>query len=657
VGLKTVRVPPGIEPLFAQAEEIVSRYFRAMSLDAEHGTIEVFGERYVLVRAASLSVEFFSLVYDLYGPGRESDAEDFARNILFDLAHAIGKSDARDFHAKMGLSDPIARLSAGPVHFSHTGWAFVEIAPESNPVNSSDFQLLYDHPYAFEADAWLRAGKTRTFPVCIMNAGYSSGWCEESFSMDLVASEILCRAKGDEACRFVMAPPDRIEEHVARYLQKERAGAGRGHTIPDFFARKRIEEELRRARDELEVRVTQRTEELLRANERLRQEIAEREAMEKRLRQSHKLEALGRLTGGIAHDFNNLIGIVIGHGSILEKKIPADDPLRIHLTEITNAGMRAAGLARQLLAFGRAQVPRRQVLDLNSIVTDLGNMLQRVIGEDIELLPSMCETPCLIEADRSQIEQVVLNLVVNARDAMPKGGKVSVSTWQATAPVETTIDVPPGSYVVLTVRDEGVGMDEETISKIFDPFFTTKEDGGTGLGLSTVYGIVRQGGGTVRVESKPGKGSRFDVYWPRVDATSYRHASSAPRIPVARKAHGVILLVEDQASFRAMVAEVLTDLGYRVLVADGPDAALAIARSEGQTLDLLLTDVVMPRMSGRELAEELVTTLPALRVLYMSGYADDAVLRDGLKPEGARFLQKPFTTAVLEKALRELMEA
>ena len=241
---------------FADAERHVSRYFRDRKDDPEHGTIEIFGERYVLVRAAALSVEFFALVEALYGAGREAEADEFARNILFDLAHAVGKADAHNFHAKMGLVDPIERLSAGPVHFAHAGWAFVDILPDSRPLPDEAFFLLYDHPYSFESDAWIRAGKRRQRPACIMNAGYSSGWCEESFGVTLVSTEILCRAKGDSVCRFLMAHPDRIAAEVERYLTKRPRAALRAPDrllgIPDFFSRKRIEEELYRARDELE---------------------------------------------------------------------------------------------------------------------------------------------------------------------------------------------------------------------------------------------------------------------------------------------------------------------------------------------------------------------------------------------------------------------
>ena len=249
MALRTVRTPTEMEPLFTRAEEVVSSYFSKREHNPAAGTIEIYGERYVLVRGAALSVEFFQLVRHLFGEGREADARDFARNILFDLSHAIGRSDAKSFHAKMGLTDPIAKLSAGPVHFSHSGWAFVDILPESKPSPDENYYLIYNHPYSFEADAWERAGIEADFPVCVMNAGYSAGWCEESFGVALVASEIMCRAKGDACCRFIMAPPARIKKHIEQYLQSEPvlAGRTRTHTIPELFDRKQAEMAAERA--------------------------------------------------------------------------------------------------------------------------------------------------------------------------------------------------------------------------------------------------------------------------------------------------------------------------------------------------------------------------------------------------------------------------
>src|SRR5215471_8362318 len=438
MALNTVNVPPKMELLFHRAEEIVSRFFSERRDDPSRGTIEIFGERYVLVRAASLSVEFFQLVSDLYGEDRRDEADAFARNILFDLAHGLGKSDARNFQAKMSLEDPIARLSAGPVHFAYAGWAFVDISPESVPAPDESFYLVYDHPYSFESDAWLRASKGRDFPVCIMNAGYSAGWCEESFGVKLVSSEILCRARHDETCRFIMAHPDRIEAHVARYMeaQPHLASRIRDHQIPGLFARKRMEEALRRSHADLERWLEERTSELRAANERLRSEMKERELVEKKLRQAHKLEAIALLAGGVAHDFNNLIAVMLTRAGLLERRLPEGDPARDELEQIRRAAERAALLTKKLLAFGRVQVVQRQVVDVHTVLADLWGTLLPLIGEDIVLEQRLHRSPNgsplmtgpAIEADRGQLEQVIMNLVLNARDAMPRGGRLLIET-------------------------------------------------------------------------------------------------------------------------------------------------------------------------------------------------------------------------------------
>ena len=660
MSLKTVRVPEAMVPAFEEAERVVSAYFQRCLQEPERGEIEICGERYLLVRAASLSVEFFGLVQSLYGPGREEEAAAFTRNILFDLAHTIGKADAKSFHTKMGLQDPIARLSAGPVHFSHAGWAFVDILPESVAAPDDSYCLVYDHPYSFESHAWLQAGRTATFPVCIMNAGYSSGWCEESFGLELVASEVLCRARGDDHCRFVMATPHTIEGHVRDYrrARPQLSGCIEGFQIPDFFARKRAEEELRRSHEELERRVELRTLELSEANERLQHEMAERERVEGELRQTHKLEAVGRLAGGIAHDFNNLMGVVLGRCSILRSRIAPDDPLRVEVEEIRAAGERAAALTQQLLAFGRAQLLRSEVLDLDRTVDDLVHVLRPLIREDIEIRRVPSAGVGCVEVDRGRIEQVVMNLVINARDAMPAGGVLTVETTRVPdEQADPSAGLEPGSYAALSVADTGVGMDEATRSRVFEPFFTTKEEGqGVGLGLSTVYGIVRQSGGGVAVSSTPGQGSRFTVYLPCSARRATEVAPPGGEEPTVRGSE-TVLLVEDRQNLRTVLAQLLQDFGYEVLSAGSPQEAIEIVAAHPGTIHVLLTDVVMPRMSGADLARRVTAQRPDVRVLYMSGHAPDAVLRAGVLEQKAAFLQKPFTPELLASKLREVLRA
>ena len=679
MGLNTVRVPPDQEPFFARAEEIVSQYFRDLRRDPAHGTIEIHGERYVLVRAAALSVEFFSLVEELYGPGREAEADEFARNILFDLAHAVGKSDAHSFCARTGVALPVERLAAGPVHFSHAGWAFVEILPESRPVAGDDYYLLYDHPYSFESDAWLRAGRRRENPVCIMNAGYSSGWCEDSFGLSLVAVEVLCRARGDDACRFIMAPPARIEAHLARFRAERGMAAGRPPTstvIPDFFSRKRMEEELRHARDELERRVEERTRELTLANERLVREIDERERAEGRLLQTYKLEAVGRLAGGIAHDFNNLMAIITVNCDLLRRRLGDDPALTGFVDDIAAAGGRAAALTQQLLAFSRAQPAVHAVLDLNEIVADLGRMLVRVIGEDVLLVTRLADHLAAVEADRGQLEQVLMNLVVNARDAMPAGGTLTIETESGEldeARAAALGGIGAGRCVILRVSDTGSGMDEATLAHIFDPFFTTKgaspaptkgtataeaptvegarSTHGTGLGLATVYGIVKQASGAIAVTSAPGQGTRISIYLPCSEATAPARREET-RDAEAHEGTETILVVEDQPRLRDVLAVVLRGFGYEVLAAKDAEDAVRLAESHAGPIELLLTDVVMPRTSGPQLAARIQRIRAGIQVLFMSGYTADAMVAHGGPGAGTALLQKPFGPDELGRAVR-----
>lgn len=656
MALKTVKVPAAMEAPFVAAEAVVSAYFRDRKEQPERGTIEICGERYLLVRAASLSVEFFSLVEELYGPGRQREAEEFSRNLLFDLAHALGKSDAHNFHTKMGLVDPIARLSAGPIHFSLTGWAFVDILPESKPQANDDYYLIYEHPYSFESDAWVRAGAQRGFAVCIMNSGYSSGWCEESFGVKLVATEVMCRAAGDDHCRFIMAHPDKIEQHVGRYLetQPEQVLQQANYRVPDFFSRKRMEEELRKARDELELRVDERTKELSEANQRLVREMAERKRIEEQLVQTRKLEAVGRLAGGIAHDFNNIMAVVLGSTDLLLHRLPPDDPLRSIVDEIRAAGSHAAALTQQLLAFSRGQSPVREILQINDVITDLGRMLDPLIGASITLRLTLEGSLGAVELDRGQLEQAIVNLVVNGRDAMPQGGTLTIGTANVDVDgaLAERLAVEPGRYVRLTVEDGGVGMSDDVLAQAYDPFFTTKEHGGTGLGLSTVYGIVKQSDGGIVVTTEPGRGTSFALYFPRAD----RSATSRPTSQegVEPRCTETLLVVDEEEPLRRALSVLLSGLGYVVLETGDPREAIRLANDHQRPIHMLLTDVVVQGMSGPELALRVVSARPRVKVLFMAGLTDRHLTDD--QNGQALVLQKPFSGETLALRVRQLLD-
>jgi len=390
--------------------------------------------------------------------------------------------------------------------------------------------------------------------------------------------------------------------------------------------------------------------------------ITERKRLEEQFRQAQKMEAVGRLSGGIAHDFNNLLGVIIGYGEILREKLLESDPLRTSADEILRAGHRAADLTRQLLAFSRQQVLEPRVLDLNSVVSDLERMLRRLIGEDIELTGALDPSLGTVRADQGQIEQAIVNLVVNARDAMPNGGKLIVET--ANIEMDDVFvrrypyPVQPGRYVRITVSDTGTGMDSATQARIFEPFFTTKPKGhGTGLGLSMVYGVVKQSGGYIDVYSEPGIGTTFKIYLPRVDEVVTSEPSQPAQHVPRLEGHETILLVEDEAGLRTLARNLLQLGGYTVLEAADGYAAMEIARNYQGVIHLLLTDVVMPGIGGRALAQQLLAGRPQLQVVYMSGYTGQTVgARDVLEP-GSIFLQKPFTRASLTERVREALDS
>jgi PAS domain S-box-containing protein len=389
-------------------------------------------------------------------------------------------------------------------------------------------------------------------------------------------------------------------------------------------------------------------------------DVTQRRKLEAQVRQSQKMEAVGQLAGGVAHDFNNLLTAILGYAELLAPRLRADPSGLEEVAEITKAGERAASLTRQLLAFSRRQVLELKVLDLNTIVRSVEKMLRRLIGEDIDLVATLDSSLAPVRADAGQIEQVIVNLVVNARDAMPDGGKITIETANVEhddAYARQHVTGQPGKYVMIAVTDTGIGMDAATQSRIFEPFFTTKaKDKGTGLGLSTVYGIVKQSGGYIWTYSEVRRGTTFKVYLPRVEGVAEAIESPMPKVPSAR-ATETILLVEDDASLRKLALTILKGIGYTVLDAGTGADALEITRKHTGPIDLVLTDVVMPEMSGSALVSALRAARPGVPVLYMSGYTDDAIFRHNVLEPGVAFLQKPFTPASLTRKVREVLDA
>ncbi len=391
-----------------------------------------------------------------------------------------------------------------------------------------------------------------------------------------------------------------------------------------------------------------------------KQDITERKELEQQFRQAQKMEAVGRLAGGVAHDFNNLLTIINGYSQLLLEKLDPGSPLSAQVSEIKKSGERAAELTQQLLAFSRRQVLTPQVLDLNQVVKDTDKMLRRLIGEDIECQTLLHPQLWRVRADPGQMAQIIMNLGVNARDAMPQGGTLTIETSNmevSEAFLSAHAEILPGRYVVLAVRDTGMGMDHETQTHIFEPFFTTKEQGkGTGLGLATIYGIVKQSGGYIWLYSEPGRGATFKIYLPCVEGEVQIEAPSGERRKTYQGTE-TILLVEDDASVRHLVENVLKSQGYNILAAADPEEATKVSSAHEKTIDLLLTDLVMPKWNGRQLAEHLTFSRPTMKVMFMSGYTGDAVLRHGVLNTGAAFLQKPFTPQALIRKVRGVLDA
>ncbi len=391
--------------------------------------------------------------------------------------------------------------------------------------------------------------------------------------------------------------------------------------------------------------------------EAIAEDITDRRVLEDQFRQAQKMEAVGRLAGGVAHDFNNLLMVISGYAEVMLAKLDLADPLHEKARSIQQASDRATTLTRQLLAFSRKQLLELKVVDVNTIVEDMERLLRPLIGEDVELVAKLAAEAGHTRADAGQLEQVLMNLVVNAKDAMPNGGKLTIQTQNIFVDENHRRGqtfIRPGNYVMLSVSDTGMGMDKETQSRIFEPFFTTKEKGkGTGLGLSTVYGIVKQTGGYVMVQSEEGRGTSFHIYLPRVEEPAEKHAA-----PVARAAVGgteTVLLVEDEESVRQLVRETLAAKGYRVVEAENGEAGLAAAAKHEGKIDLVITDVVMPGVGGRELVQQLASTRPETKVLYLSGYTEDAIVSEGTIESGTAFLQKPFTLQNLSRKVREVL--
>ena len=762
--MATVKTPERWLSFFDRAEDLVRAYFANKEELPERGRIAVGDERYVLVRAEALSVEFYGMMRELYG-GNAEEGDAVARNLLFHIAHFFGRADARNFHRRLGLEDPIAKLSAGPVHFAHTGWASVEILADSHPVPNEDFLLIYDHPYSFEAESWREAGREVPFPICFMNAGYSSGWCEESFGVPLVAVEVTCIAKGDPFCRFIMGHPSRIDAHVREYLREypDVAACVSTYEVPGEFLRKSVDDRLRltenryrllfeNARDAIFVvqdgfvehvnpsalallgttplRVQgQRLESLAPAqqpdgrksgdvlqrrasraldgspqlfawrfnardgtpidtelslnampdrggsmlviardiSERLRVE-RERIRLEREVRQLQKMEALGTLAGGIAHDFNNLLTGIGCNLDLIGREVPESSSYASEaIVDAKAVVKRAAGLVKQLLTFARTSQGLSELVDLNDVVRDVNVMIRETVDRRIQLEMELSQAAPVI-ADPNQVSQVVVNLAVNARDA------VLERLRDESAPVAPCIrfitrDVqraaPAGSdtggaesrtWVQLMVSDTGIGMGSETQARAMEPFFTTKPVGsGSGLGLTIVYGIAKRHGGWVEIVSAKSEGATVSVFLPAAHG-SERSAGTGIQAPRTLVGTETILFIDDEVMLLKSASIGLRELGYAVITAADGIAALAVLEGEHARIDLVVLDLTMPGLSGREVLVRIMKRWPTMRVVVASGHSADANAEDLIEMGAKAFLPKPYDQAALAEMARSVLD-
>jgi signal transduction histidine kinase/FixJ family two-component response regulator len=612
----SVKVPAPLKPVFDLAQQTVSEYFRNLKMDPSHGTIEINDQRYVLVRASTLSKDFLDTVQNLYADRGEAQALAIGKNFLFDIAHVIGMNDARNFHAKMKLDDPIARLSAGPVHFAYSGWAFVDILPESSPTPDENFYLIYKHPYSFEADSWIRAGKKASAPVCIMNSGYSSGWCEESFGIPLTAVEVSCTAKGDDHCLFIMSPPHKIQEHLDRfYASDEKNIYKKAHyEIPTFFERKRVEEEMQRSRA-----------------------LAEESAKSK-----------SDFIANMSHELRTPLGAILGFTDLL-KKTTLDPVQKDYVESISSSGSSLLSLINDVLDLSKLDAGKFIIEMVPFSVPELVHSVQVMLSPKTKrkALQFSCSVDTSIRytllGDPMRLTQILINLVGNAIKFTEKGGVY----------VNCVVEEEDDESVSLlfSIRDTGIGIPLEKTETIFERFTQADTDitrryGGTGLGLAITKQLVEMQGGSIGVRSEKGSGTEFYFSIPYT-----KFAGPAP-LPVARENtitatdHSIkrILVVEDNLINQKLATVILENNGFDITVAANGSLAIDLLRDNTSgTFDLILMDIQMPVIDGYRATQVIRDELHiATPIIAMTAHALAGEKEKCIQVGMNDYLSKPF---------------
>ena len=607
----SVTVPGEMKPMFDIAQQTVHEYFRYLSMDPTKGTIEIYDQRYILVRASALSKDFLDTIQNLYADRGEHEALAIGKNFLFDIAHVIGMNDAKNFHAKMNLTDPISKLSAGPVLFAHTGWAFVDISSESIPAADENFFLLYNHPYSFEADSWVRSGKKSETPVCIMNSGYSSGWCEESFGIPLTAVEVNCIAKGDEHCTFIMSPPDKIQDHLERFHQrsKNKYDKKEQYEIPTFFDRKRVEEEMQRSRA-----------------------LAEESAKSK-----------SDFVANMSHELRTPLGTILGFSDLL-RKTNLSPVQKDYLDAVTTSGNSLLSIINNILDLSKLDAGKFIVENIPFNVAELLHSLQvmytRIAKEKGLKLTLLIDSSIdyYVSADPMRLTQILTNLIGNAIK-FTENGRIDVSCVTQKEDEET-------AELCFTIKDTGIGIPPEKLDTVFERFTqadsnTTRKYGGTGLGLSITKQLIELLGGSIGVKSKEAGGAEFYFTLPFFKTSSKIPVNDTVR-KVAFNTQKRILIVEDTLLNQKLTSIILQNNGFAISLAENGKKAVEMLKNE--PFDLILMDIQMPEMDGYQatciIREDLQIATP---IIAMTAHAlageKEKCFRQGIND----YLAKPFS--------------
>jgi signal transduction histidine kinase/ActR/RegA family two-component response regulator len=619
----TVSAPDAIKPLFEEAQRTVGDYFRDLKMDPTHGTIEINDQRYVLVRASALSNDFLQTIQQLYSDRGEKEALSIGKNFLFDIAHVIGMNDAKNFHQKMNLTDPIARMAAGPVHFAYSGWAFVDILPESSPSPDDNYYILYNHPFSFEADSWIRSGKKSSSPVCVMNAGYSSGWCEESFGIPLTSVEVTCKAKGDENCTFIMSPPHRIQEHVDKFKAGIRLSISDDfvYDIPTFFERKKVEEEMRNARRKAE--------------------------------ESDK--AKSEFLANMSHEIRTPMNTIIGYVDLMLQDNVSDQH-RNYLETLRGSGKLLLSLISDILDLSKIEAGQFVIesvpCSLEELLTATEQSIQGVVmrsGSKIRIsrkpLSGVSER---IYTDPTRLQQVFNNLLSNA------------VKFTAEGEIEFGAELKDEDTLRFYVKDSGIGIREKDHSKIFEMFgqadaSSTREHGGSGLGLTISKKLIEKMGGRIWVESLKGKGATFFFELP------YQPAANPAKVITGSeseqgKAKDCLLLVEDNLINQRLTKLILEKAGFDVITAKNGQEAVDIYKT-GKKIRVIIMDIQMPVLDGLAATQiiryhEAENGLKRTPVIALTAHAMKGDKEKCLEAGCDNYLSKPIMIDVLVSKIK-----